>query len=712
MIRTPTRLAAIVASLLVTLSLSPAPAAAPRTEQLEDIELSRPIPGPVVPPDFYRAALDRGTRTEDGRPGPDYWRNHARYTIDARLDPASARLAASETVLYENRSPDELELIFVYLHPNLHAPGAVRLETNEVTGGLSLQRVEAGGVELFEAPTSQQIGYSVQGTILRMRPPEPVPAGGSIELRFDWSFPVPASSSGRMGHSDREVFFIGYWFPKVGVYDDLRGWDLDPYLGGAEFYDAYGDYEVSLTVPSGWTVDATGVLQNPEKVYSEQTRERLAEASESGEVVAIATGEDREADAVTRNDGAGALTYRFTAESVRDFTWTTSNVQHWNATYATVPDRDGDGADDKVMIHSWFRPERAPLWVDQTDYGRHSIEFLSRETGLVYPWPHMSSVEGDGIIGGGMEFPMMTVIGPYRERQPHHLYGVTLHEIAHMWTPMMLGSNEKRYAWMDEGFASYLTARGLPDYWPELEEDPETSEREGYLSTARAGLEGAMMTHGDHYETGYGTASYDKPATLLVTLRNLLGREVFQGAVETYMREWYLKHPAPWDFFSTLERAAGVDLDWFWSSWYYETWVLDHAVGAVEETARGSVVRIEDRGFAPMPAPVRIHLDDGAVLERLIPVSHWLTGATSYDVELDVPVDRIERVEIDPDSLFPDIDRADNVWPPEPVATQDTSSSRGAGARSAPRSNFCSMFEILRIRGPFDLILYEGKWKS
>ena len=570
---------AVVIAVLAPVTLAAAPA--PQAVQLEDVSLTRPIPGPVVPPSFYGAAIDKGTRTANGAPGADHWTNHARYTIDARLDPRTARLSARETIHYENQSPDELEMVVLQLHQNLHAPGTVRVRPNEVTGGVNLARVRAGGEDMFEVVNPQDVGYRVRGPLLSIRPTRPVPPGGEIELEIDWSFTVPASSSGRMGHSDFEVYYVGYWFPKVGVYDDLRGWDVDPYLGGAEFYDEFGDYDVSLTVPAGWTVNATGDLLNAEEVFTEQTRERLAQALDGDEVVQVADPGDRDAGTVTVDDGSGTLTYRFAAKDVRDFTWTTSNVQHWKATHAKVADRDGDGETDRVMIHSFYRPDRAPLWEDQAEYGRHSIDFLSRETGLTYPWPHMTSVEGDGIIGGGMEFPMMTVIGPYREREARNLYGVTLHEIAHMWTPMMLGSNEKRHAWMDEGMATYLTAQGTREFWPELEADPEEGSRDGYLETARAELEGAMMTHGDYYETGYGTASYSKPATLLVTLRNLLGPEVFQGALETYMQEWYLKHPAPWDMFATFERAAGVDLDWFWSSYYYETWVLDHAVAAV-----------------------------------------------------------------------------------------------------------------------------------
>jgi len=650
--------------LLLAVVASGAPAAAQQSALLtEDAEVgARPIPGPVVPPGYFTEAIANGTRTETGAPGPEYWQSWASYDIDAKLDPRSGLLSGDVGIRFENRSPEAIDHLRVHLHQNIHAPGVARRRPNEVTGGVTLHRVGVNGQELFEVRDPEAVGYRVQGSMLRLQPGAAVEPGGEAEIDIAWSFTVPASGSGRMGHSDREMYFLAYWFPKIGVYDDLRGWDAEPYSGGAEFYDDFGDYRVALTVPAGWTVTATGQLDNPTEVLSEQTLQRLAQAAGSDEVVRVATADDRGEGWVTAAPESGSLTYRFVAEGVRDFTWSTSDTQVWDATSAAVPDRDGDGAGDRVMIHSFFRPDRAPLWEEQARYAKHSIEFLSSETGFTYPWPHMSSIEGDGIIGGGMEFPMLTLIGSYQGREAAGLYGVTVHELAHMWTPLILGSNEKRHAWMDEGFATYLANRGEMDFLPEPG-DPEVGSRDGYLRTAAAEAEGAMMRHGDYYEVGYGTASYAKPATMLVTLRNLLGAEVFEGAVRTYMQEWAFKNPSPWDFFNTMERAAGTDLDWFWGPWYYETWVLDHAVGGVETGPAGPVITIQDRGFVPMPVPVQIRTSGAGTLERTVPVSHWLTGATSYKLSLPAEAGEVLEVTIDPEALFPDIDRGNNVWP-------------------------------------------------
>jgi hypothetical protein len=617
----------------------------------------------VIPPPYFRAALQAGTRSPDGSPGPNYWQVYSEYDIDARLDPVSGLLSGTEVIRFHNRSPGSLRVLQLFLHQNLHKAGVVRNRAVEVTGGIRLERVRAGGEDLLPSEGFRGPGYREEDGFMSVRLPEPVAAGATVELEIEWSFFVPQNGAGRMGHSQREMYFLAYWFPKIAVYDDLRGWDAEAYQG-AEFYEGYGDYRVNLTVPEGWTVMATGELQNPEEVYTPRTRNRMAAAAVADTMVRIATREEVESGTVTETTGNGALTYRFRAENVRDFTWTTSNKQLWTGTSARVPDRDGDGVEDRVAIHSFYREYRAPLWVDQALYGKHSIESESRFTAFTYPWPHMTSVEGADIIGGGMEFPMFTLIGSYEDGDPVALYSVTAHELAHMWIPMIVGSNEKRHAWIDEGSTTFLENQVKTDYWPGIP-DPDFQEMESYLTVARVEAEQSMMRHGDYYEPGpgYGNASYAKPASLLVTLRNLLGEETFTEAYRTFISEWAFKHPSPWDFFNTFERVAVRDLDWFWGSFYYETWALDHAVGSVAREGENTVVTIEDRGFAFLPARVRIETSSGEVLEREIPVSHWLTGALSAQVRVPTSSGDVVRVDIDPDARFPDLNRENNHWP-------------------------------------------------
>ncbi len=622
----------------------------------------RPIPGPVVPPPFYRTAIQRGTRTADGRPGPTYWQPHTRYQIEARLEPETGQISGQARIQWQNESPHTLNGVIVNLYQNLHAPGAVRNEAQEVTGGVTLTRVTVAGSPVSAGSLADGPGYAVDGTLMAVRPPDQIEPGDTLELEVDWTFVVPQNGAGRMGHSDREVYFLAYWFPKMAVLDDLRGWDAEPYMAGAEFYDGFGDYRVSLDVPAGWTVMATGELLNADEVLSPQVRDRLAAAASADTIVRVASAEELGAGTVTTAPPSGRLVYHFAADTVRDFTWTASNVQTWDATSAVVPDRDGDGADDRVLIHAFWRAHRAPLWDGQALFGKHAIEHHSRYTGFAYPWPHMTSVEGSDIIDGGMEFPMLTLIGGYQGQEAASLYNVTSHELAHMWIPMIVGTNERRHAWMDEGSTTFLEDQGRPEYWPGT--DAHASERESYLMAARTEMEKPLMTHGDLYGPGfqYGVASYPKPATLLLTLRGLLGDETFERAYRSFIADWAFKHPSPWDLFNAVEREAGEDLDWFWNTWYYETWALDQAVADVEQGASGPVITVEDRGFAPMPVLLRVETTDGGVLEREVGVEAWLSGETSVTVSLPADVGRVVRVEIDPEFRFPDVDRSNNTW--------------------------------------------------
>jgi hypothetical protein len=625
----------------------------------------RPIPAPVRPPQEYVRAIERGWRSEDGSPGHSYWQQGTEYDIEATLEPETGTLQGTVRITYAHNAPITLNRVWLHLHQNFHREGLARNSAAEITGGMTLSRVVAGGQALSEAELSAEPGYQVEGTLMELRPPEQVEQGDTLHLEIDFSFTVPQQGVGeRMGHSEREIYFLAYWFPKVAVLDDLRVWDAEPFLGNAEFYDGFADYTAALTVPADWSVMATGTLDNPEEVYSALTLERLAEAATSDELVTIAAQGERAARTVTRETPTGSLTYRFSAHNVRDFAWTASNLQRWDATSAVVPDRDEDGSPDRVLIHSFWREDRAPLWAEQWRYGKQSIEYHSTYTGLAYPWPHMTLVEGDDIIGGGMEFPMLTLIDSFEGRDGQALFNTASHEIAHMWVPMIAGTNEKRYAWLDEGSANFIENQSRMELWPGV--DHHRVEGRTYLQFAAAGQEQTMMRHADWYEpgNGYGLAAYVKPAALMVALRDLLGAETWDEAYRAFISEWAFKHPTPWDFFSTFERFAGRDLDWFWTPFYFDTWTLDHAVREVTtRPGSGARVVIEDRGLALFPARVRIRTSAGGTIEHDVPVEHWLAGNRTFEIPVEASAGTVTRVEIDPAGYAPDVDRTNNLWP-------------------------------------------------
>ncbi len=654
------RAAALVA--LCWVSITPGGALAQ-----EAVPVARAIPAPITPPAEYRRSVERGWRSQDGSPGHSYWQQGGAYDITASLEPESGRLEGSVRIRYAHNAPITLNTVWLHLHQNFHREGVLRNREGEITGGVTLTRVAAAGRALEERTSlSDGPGYRVTGTLMELRPSGPLQQGDTLRLEIDFSLIVPQEGiDGRMGHTeDRGTYFIGYWFPKMAVLDDLRVWDAEPFLGRAEFYDGFADYTVALTVPEQWSVMATGTLQNPEQVFSALTLERLAAAAISDTLVTIGALAERTANTVTREVTGGLLTYRFSARNVRDFAWTASNTQRWDATSAAVPDRDGDDSGERVLIHSFWQEDRAPLWAEAWRFGKQSVEYHSTYTGLTYPWPHMTLVEGAGIIGGGMEFPMMTVMGSYEGREPQALFATVSHEVAHMWVPMIVGSNEKRYAWIDEGSATYLENQSSMEFWPGV--DHHRVDARAYLQIAGSSAEQVIMRHSDWYEpgSGFGIAAYTKPAVLMVSLREILGVETWEAAYRAFVSEWAYKHPTPWDFFATVERFAERDLDWFWTSFYHETWTVDHSVGEVTSRAgRGPTIVIEDVGLAPYPAQVRIRTSAGGTIERAVPVEHWLAGNRRYEITLDPGVGAVTRVELDPAGYAPDVDRANNIWP-------------------------------------------------
>ena len=626
---------------------APTPTAAP----------SRPIPYPVFETRAFTRAVERGTRTRTGEPGPNYWQQFARYRIDAELVPTTSLVNGRETVRYFNRSPDTLRAVWIYLNQNLFAPTAARVESVPVTGGMEILRVAAWGQALSKRDTGA--GYWVNGTLMRVSLPRALSPRDSLDLDIAWAFQVPPDGAPREGTTG-DVFMIAYWYPQLAVYDELTGWQIDPYLGTAEFYMDYADYDVNLTVPQGWLVGATGELTNAADVLSRQTRDRLAEARRGASVVHVVREQDRGAgpSKATNTGFDGVVTWRFRANNVRDFDWGASSKFLWDATIAVVGDRDADHKVDTTIVNTFYRPEaRRWAWDKSAEYERNVVEFLSSYL-WPYPWQQMTALEGP-VSCSGMEYPMLTCIGGPRDTLS--LYSVQVHETAHMWFPMQVGSDERRYAWQDEGLTRFSQAQGMQAYFKGY--DRERISRDAYIALARTDSEVPLMRPGDQYPVGtpaYGIASYDKMSTNMTALRALLGNDAFLSAYRTYGLRWTDKHPSPYDFFNTFNSMSGRDLSWFWRTWWYETWTLDQAIGSVTPAGGKLAVTIEDRGLAPMP--VRLAVTRGGRVERReIPVDVWLSGARRYTLLLDDAA-TVTAIEIDPENAFPDTDRSNNRW--------------------------------------------------
>lgn len=608
-------------------------------------------------------AVEAGARTLTGHPGEKYWTQDVSYDLDASVHPEEKRVEATASITYTNNSPDTLRQLFVELAQNLHKEGVQRNTISEVTGGIQLERVAVNGASAteVESPRQQVEGprYIVRNTNLVIAPTAPVRPAGTTTIEIDYSFTIPqAGASGRMGYDGDDLVFIAYWYPQMTVYDDVVGWMTDPFLGTAEFYSDFGDYDISISAPAEWLVQSTGKLQNANQVLSDDAFERYTAAIQSDSPTMIAEPGQR----VTAEGNNGQLTWTFQAEQVRDVAFSLTKG-YWEAARTEVGGLDDDGETDYTEIHTFWR-ESAPKWAEVTKYQQHAITYFSEYMGIAYPWPHMSAVEGGGIIGGGMEFPMMTIMGDYRNNSARMLYAVTAHELAHMWVPMMVNTNERRYSWMDEGTTSFNENMARGDYFNES--DAIASDRDDYVRFVQNGGDAPIMRWSNYHYSGqdFGIASYRKPATLYVALRGVLGEETFNEAYRSFLSDWQYKHPYPTDFFNTFERVSNRDLDWFWSSYYYETWTLDHAVASVTPRGDRLEVTVEDKGRAFMPVQLSVKMNDGSTVEREIPVDVWLSGRTSATTTVNVDPSSVQSVVIDADHHFPDIDRSNNTWMP------------------------------------------------
>jgi len=644
-------IAAVIFLLTALLFSLPGNAQTPPTE--------RPFVNPIEKPLYYLNALENQTRTPDGRPGANYWQQFTEYTIDAVYHPDRQLLDATVQIRYHNNSPDSLFTLQLDLDLNMHKAGATRLEPAMVTDAMTLGEVSVDG-SLIEPALRGVSRYSVNGTRLMIVPERVLAPGEQVTIDIAYTLEMPQQGAGgRVGHDSDDIFYAGYFYPRMAAYDDMIGWHPDPFLSQAEFYHGFGDYDISISAPADWVVMGTGEFLNPSEVLAPHILDRYNRAAGSDGTVQIVTENDF-GYAATRGGEGDTLTWNFRAEMVRDIAFSATRASFWDSGRASVGDRSGDGQEEFIQVHSFWR-EQAPYWSRSVEYMQHSITFLSEYTGLPYPWPHMTAVEAGNIIGGGMEFPMMTVIGDYNTRGPAALYSVTLHEIAHMWIPMIVSTDERRHSWIDEGYTVFQTDSGKQDFLPNLNHYELT--RQSYLRFARSGQEGEMMRWSDYHNTGmaFRIASYQKPATILAALRGVLGEETFYQIHRDLFQVWAFKKMSPWDWFAFIEAESGRDLTWFWRAWYYETWLMDQAVGTVTPADDHTLITVLDNGDAPMPVHLLLTLENGEEVEFIHEsVDAWLAG--SRQLQLEVPYNGVVRVEIDANRHFPDAERSNNVW--------------------------------------------------
>jgi hypothetical protein len=444
------------------------------------------------------------------------------------------------------------------------------------------------------------------------------------------------------------VWEIAQWFPAVAVYDDVHGWNTLPYIGTGEFYTNLGDVDLAITVPRDHLVVASGVLLNPDEVYTAAQLERLARAKQSTDTVVI-RGADEVADPASRPAGTGPLTWRFRAESVRTVAFASSE--------AFLLDACQSGS---TFVQSAYPQESLPVWGKSTQMLRTAIEGYSKKW-FRYPYPVATNVGG---VEGGMEYPMIIFCSGENNRSERGLYGVTTHEIGHNWFPMLVNTDERRHAWMDEGFNTFINKYSTVDWFPNSK-PPRGGSFAGMLKTPGV----PIVTQADRLNgMQLGLLEYEKTGVGLVILREyVLGPERFDFAFRKYIERWAFKSPQPADFFRSMEDAAGMDLAWFWRGWFLENALFDQGIEGVQQPQgqRGAKVTFVNDERMVMPLSFRVTYEDGTSEDRRLPVELW-SKSDKVSVTL-AAGKRVREVRLDPDQMLPDVDKKDNVWTaPEP----------------------------------------------
>jgi hypothetical protein len=613
----------------------------------------------VRPSPAFQRAVEDGTRTITGDPGAAYWQQRADYAIDVTVEPRSRLLSAHGTIEYTNHSPDTLRAVTFRLYQNLFDEEAVRGRRVPITGGMELTSLSVDGQVLEVAPDDQR--HTVQnGTVMTVRLPAPIaPRGGTAAFEVEWSFTIPEGEGvPRMGMVDSTTGQIAQWYPQLAVYDDLTGWDARQYLANGEFYLEYGTFDLAVTVPAGTVVAATGELENPAEVYPPAILERIARAG-GDETVRVVTEADFGPGKATLGQAGETLTWRFHAEDVRDAAFAFS--EHYLVDMASGVVDPASGR--RTSVAAYYRPDAA-TWRESAAMTKDAIETFSRNV-YPYPYPHISSTEG---LVGGMEYPMIVFVRNFGTELATQ--GVIAHELGHMWFPMMVGSDETSFAWMDEGVNTFITVFANEHYDPE---SPERSEvRDAYERYASGtDLQGlSLMTAPDAIAVAGGSVGilgYRQPASALLALRSVLGDATYDRALTEYTRRWLYKHPTPWDFFQTFEAVAGRDLDWFWVPWFYGPGISDLAIADVEVHSMAGknhvVVAVRNDGTVISPVVLRITGADGTTTTVEAPATRWFGGQREISVEGTVDAD-VAKVELDPERLFADVDDSDDVWTP------------------------------------------------
>ncbi|MEO5564908.1 MAG: M1 family metallopeptidase [Chitinophagaceae bacterium] len=607
-------------------------------------------------------------RSASGDPGPKYWQNRADYKINCTLDTINHRVTGDVEINYTNNSPDNLKFLWLQLDQNVYRKDSRGSATTEAGGRYGNMLYTQGDV--IKSVSADNNGkkyaprYIVNDTRMQVWLQDAVKSsGGKAKLNIQFEFDIPQYGTDRMGRLNTKngwAYEIAQWFPRLCVYDDIQGWNVLPYIGAGEFYLEYGDLEYTVTAPANVIVVGSGELQNPQDCFTPEQLKKYNEAKSSDKTVVIRS----EKDVTDKNTQPkkASLTWKFKIQNARDVAFAASRSFILDAAKINLPSGKKSLAMSAYPVES-LRDKKGNDWRRSTEMVKGSIEHYSSKW-FEYPYPAAINVAG---IVGGMEYPGIVFCSYNSSGQG--LWGVSDHEFGHTWFPMIVGSNERKYAWMDEGFNEFINTLSTKAF-----------NKGEFVSTfdpsqpgSDYGVKYNMSNNADEVfnipeviqPDKLASAAYYKPSMMLIVLRSsVLGEERFDAAFREYIARWAYKHPTPWDFFHTMENAAGEDLAWFWRSWIFNNWRLDQSVKEVKYVnsipANGAEITLENLEKMPMPVTVYVKESNGKEHKINLPVEIWQRGP---QWTLGVPTtSEITEVTLDPDKKLPDWNRNNNNW--------------------------------------------------
>nr|WP_235893498.1 M1 family metallopeptidase [Litoribacter populi] len=609
-------------------------------------------------------------RTAMGTPGHQYWQNGADYVMEVELDEDEHTLGGTVTITYHNNSPMDLDFVWLHMEQNRFKEDSRGTLTTPIQGNRYSGDTDGGyEIENVSARVGRRGGSSsrhlIDDTRMQVFFDEPIPAnGGQATISMDFKFKIPVQGMDRMGRLEVEdgvIYALAQWYPKVAVFDDVTGWNVEPYLGAGEFYLGYGEFDYKVTVPFDHIVVGSGALQNTNQVVPRELQNRLSRAADSDSTVYIISPDEVGNTSLTRPRQDGKVTWHYKISNSRDVAFASSKAFIWDAARINLP------SGKKIIAQSAYPKESdgEDAWSRSTEYSKASIEHYS-EKWYEYPYPAAVNVAADI---GGMEYPGLNFCG--YESTGESLWGVTDHEFGHNWFPMIVGTNERRYAWMDEGFNTFINHYSTLDF-NEGEYSSTLNQTRRFTNWLTSKDREGIDTYPDVANVrNLGMIAYMKPAMGLIMLREyILGEERFDNAFKSYIKTWAFKHPQPNDFFNHMENVAGENLSWFWNGWFYGTENIDLAIDGVYPYGPGNyVVAISNRGGIPMPVLMEITFDDGSKERKMLPVEIWQRGDSwNHMISTDK---KVTSIQIDPDRILPDINSSNDRWPSDLYSNED-----------------------------------------